>query len=187
MKSKVLALALAVSPIAFFGSGCQAPDSPAASIDSARGDWEADIAKIRNTASFYVRQVRDRIPTTDPARAGLEKKYGEAETAVNLWILDVQDSVRAGRKPDTSPVYQRRELAANESYSRFISSAESALDLENKPKFFPLAAMAPGLVDLLWKKLMDAHDKRAQEIQKVRNEYAARLDAYKLPAFGKVE
>jgi len=187
VRSKVLAFALAVSPVAWFGSGCQAPASPAASIDVDRGDWEADIAKIRNTSSFYVRQVRDRIPTTDPARAALEKKYGEAETAVNLWILDVQDSIRAGRKPDASGVYQRRELAANEAYSRFITSAESALDLENKPKFFPLAAMAPGLVDFIWKKLVDAHDRRTQEIQKMRNEYAARLDAYKLPAFGKVE
>lgn len=183
----MLSFALAVSPFFWFGSGCQAPPSPAAQIDTARGDWEADIAKIRSMATFYARQVRERLPSSDPARAALERKYADAETAVNLWIQDVQDSIRAGRKPDASGVYARRELAANEAYSRFVISAESALDLENKPKFLPLAALAPGLVDMFWKKIVEAQEKRSQEAQRIRGEYAARLDAYKLPAFTKVD
>ena len=187
VKRQVLALALVVVPVSFLDSGCQAPPSPAAKIDTARGDWEADIAKIRSTATFYVRQVRERLPSSDPSRATLERKYADAETAVNLWIQDVQDSIRAGRKPDASGVYARRELAANEAYSKFVVSAEAALDLENKPKFLPLAALAPGLVDMFWKKIMEAQEKRSQEAQRLRNEYAARLDAYKLPAFTKVD
>jgi len=110
-----------------------------------------------------------------------------AETAVNLWILDVQDSLRAGRKPASSAVYAQRERSANEAFARFVSSAETALDLDHKPKFLPLATMAPGLIELVWKKLLEAEARHSQEAAKTRNDYAARMDSYKLPSFNKAD
>lgn len=187
MKTQVTALALAVLTAAFLGSGCESTSSPAAAIDTARGDWEADIAKIKTTAIFYAKQVRTKIPDTDPARAVLEKKYTDAEVSVNLWIQDVQDSIRSGSKPTDSPIYKTRELAANESYSRFVVAAEEAVNLDTRPKWLPLAALAPGVVDFLWKRAVDAANKRAEEAKRVRAEYAARLEQYRLPSFTKAE
>jgi hypothetical protein len=187
MISKALLWATVAVPLALAWTGCQHQDSNQPTAVAESGDWEAELAKFRGSATFYARQVKERFPTSDPARALLERQYVAAETAVNLWILDVQDSLRAGRKPASSAVYAQRERSANEAFARFVSSAETALDLDHKPKFLPLATMAPGLIELVWKKLLEAEARHSQEAAKTRNDYAARMDSYKLPSFNKAD
>jgi hypothetical protein len=187
VKEKVLTLILVVVPLFLLGSGCQSLPSPAAQIDSNRGDWEADVGRIKTTATFYAKQVRTKVSESDPTRSALEQKYREAMVAVNLWIQDVQDSIRAGRPPTESRLYKLREIAANEKYSRFVIAAEEAVRLDVRPKWLPLAALAPGAVDFLWKRALEAAQKRTDEARRVRAEYAARLDQYRLPDFAKTE
>jgi hypothetical protein len=144
VKRKTLTLTLVVVCLFLLASGCQSLSSPAAQIDSNRGDWEADVGKIKTTATFYAKQVRSKVSESDPTRSALEQKYREARMAVNLWIQDVQDSIKAGRPPSESSLYKLREIAANEKYSRFVISAEEAVELDVRPKWLPLAALAPG-------------------------------------------
>jgi hypothetical protein len=155
---------------------------------TASADLEADLLKERDRAEFNLNLAKQKLEKNPEALAIAKRKYIEAWRSVNLFIEDIQESIRKGKKPTGSKLFKKRGADAQKALQEFNAHVEKALlPPEKQPKFLPaLIPVATTLAESLWNKLSESIKARSAEKQALREEAAKKLDGVKFRAYDEV-
>lgn len=151
-------------------------------------DLEADLLKERDRAEFNVNLAKRKLEKDTDALLMVKQSYVVAWRSTNLLIEDIQESIKSGKNPARSKLFNRRAGEAQKALEEFNSHVEKTLlPPDKQPKIIPvLLPIATSLVELIWNKMSEASKESAAERKIQREEMAKKLDDIKFKEFDQV-
>ena len=181
-------LVVAVVASFLFGLSPQLATAQSKSLRSS-SDVEGDLLRARDRVEFNLGQLKKKFEK-DPEKLGQTKlNYTTAWRDSNLFVDDLQKSIRDGKNPKASKLFSQRVERAQKSIDEFNAFADQSLyPPDKKPKFLPtlLAPLATSLIESIFTKINASIKESADERKARREELAAELDKIKFREFEKV-